>query len=148
MTPEQVAEPGRASRYRVAVGTVCGALGLGALALLISSLFKLAVADEFKLTRGDFGLLLGLGFVGYLMCGVGWRLVTRRGRTFGDGLLSPAVLNVGGVLFMLSGVIQAVENRGDMRGSLASIVAGSTCFGLARYRERREKSVANRDHVA
>jgi hypothetical protein len=119
-----------------------------ALAILTFALFKLSVADVFTLSRGDLGLLLAFGFVGYFMSVVGWRLLTGRGRKADGGLLPPAVVRVGGLLFMLGGVAEAFMNRWAVVGAAGLAILGFTCFALARHRERQASQGWKSDHVA
>jgi heme O synthase-like polyprenyltransferase len=84
-----------------------------------------------------------------MLCVVGWRMVSGRGRRSDGGLLPPVMLVVGGLVFMFLGLVTAffAKWRGILLG-LMWIIMSVACFSLARYRRRVARNHVNSDDVA
>jgi hypothetical protein len=147
MNPKEVESTDRAPRYlEVIVGVVASLFGMALLGLTGLALLRATVADVLELGWVESIILVVFVLAGYLFCVVGWRLLTGQGRRSDGGLLPPSMLTFGGVLFLVGGVIVALQGKFGLVHAVSSWASAVTCFVLARYRRRLAR--ANREGVA
>lgn len=125
------------------VGLICLLMGLLLAFSGVVVFFKHFTSE--RVEKPVFYCAIGFVVVGWMLMRFARRLLLNRPRTVDDGLLSPASIRAGGLIFLAAAVMMLFDSPLDFYSLAFNLGAAQSCFFLAkRRRKKAEKEAVSR----